>query len=1578
MQMQSETVNSVLDRLTGSTGSNIGSGGNSKYPQLLCHWNTAFLQPLAPHQENAFNPCFVAWMFLVTTIILGCLIGYSLFGSIHKKKYGSLAPKNTGLHHYIRINSVLLQGLLFAYLTSYTNIHARYSDLKVVAFTLTTLVLVFIILPLHVIETSYRCTPSPGLLVFWPIHMSLLSVLFLQNQYTEWPVIYGGSDLSFVAIQVFLIVNSGLIIGMESITWQPTHALIHEYTLDGRKNELLKPNLYSNITYTWMNPVIKNAYLNKTLSMDDLPDISNELTAKLSTTKLIKYWGNVQYDVKNSRKNTWQMFFCLTKAFGPVVLLAFLCEIGSSLLSFVQPQLLRLFIRFFAEKTSNNVENLAGTDNSPPILYGALISLLMFSITLLQTSFNNQYVLLILKAGLGCRSSLTSLLYQKSLCLSSQARLERSTGDIVNLVSVDVDRIQAITQNIQTLVVAPIELILCIVSLWSLLGKSTITSIITLSLLIPINSYIIRYSKRLSKTQMKFKDARSRTINEILSSIKSIKLYAWEVPMNEKLSDIRNNQELNNLKNIRRVNVVGNFVWQVIPFLVSFATFATFALTQNTPLTSDIVFPALALLNMLSNPLLALPVVITYLIDASISLTRITDFLVASEIDPLLINDLPKVEHSGEISVKVKDTDFLFASEKSQNSTDLESSIFSPKYALKNINYSAYKGQLSCIVGRVGSGKSSFLTALLGQLDGKGSQPGTEPFVEIHGTTAYCAQSPWIMNASVRDNILFGHEYEEEFYQLTIDACQLLPDIEVLPDGDQTFVGEKGISLSGGQKARLSLARAVYARADIYLLDDVLSAVDSHVGRQITNKVLSRTGILRSKTIILATNSISVLNWADEIYLIEKGRLVERGTIKEARTSSNPKLAALLEEFGKSEGGEIISETVETDADESIKDEEVLNEVNADSDSLETFYPDTAKGAETALQLTRTFSTSTLPGPVLAPYQFKSISSLGVNARTTQDVENSAKGKVKWNVYAAYVNASSKIGVVFWLALLFFTYCASVSGNYWLKHWAELNSENGSNNNAIKYVGIYALFGFSSSLFAVLRGALLWTYLSIRASRSIHNSMSKSLFRAPMSFFERTPIGRIMNRFTSDISKIDDTLPRAFSGFFASLVSTLFTIGVVAVVIPPFMIIVVILSFAYFHYQQYYASVSRELKRLVSVSRSPIYAHFQESLNGVDTIRAFHQTERFKYLDDSNLDFNLKSLYMLRSSNRWLSSRLQFIGSIAILSASALSISTLITSSPLSAGTAGFVMTYALQVTNSLSFVVRMSAEVESTIVAFERCLEYCELPVEEEEDVEYLKPSKSFPGEGAISFENYSTRYRKNLDLILKDISFDIKPREKIGVVGRTGAGKSSLTLGLFRIIEPASGTIYIDGVDICKLSVYELRHHLSIIPQDSQAFEGTLRQNLDPLNLHSDEEIWKVLELAHLKDHVNEIEEESDSKLDVKVAEGGSNFSAGQLQLMCLARALLNTSKVIVLDEATAAVDVQTDKIIQETIRSHFKDRTIITIAHRLDTVMDSDRILALDHGEVKEFDTPANLLANKEGIFYSLCKQGGYIKD
>ncbi|KAL6233841.1 hypothetical protein BDW75DRAFT_214069 [Aspergillus navahoensis] len=1297
-------------------------------------------------------------------------------------------------------------------------------------------------------------------------------------------------------------------------------------------------DVFSVLTFSWMTPMMKFGYKNF-LTQDDLWNLRRRDTTRATYATFEENW---EYELQKDKPSLWTALF---KSYGGPYVHGAIIKCGSDVLAFVQPQLLRFLIDFI---------NSYRTNEPQPVIRGVAISLAMFVVSVSQTSFLHQYFQRAFDTGMRVKSGLTAMIYAKSLRLSSEGRASKTTGDIVNHMAVDQQRLSDLTQFGTQLWSAPFQITLCMISLYQLVGVSMFAGIAVMILMIPLNGIIARMMKRLQLVQMKNKDARSRLMTEILNNIKSIKLYAWNTAFMNKLSHIRNDLELNTLRKIGATQSIANFTWQSTPFLVSCSTFTVFVLTEDRPLTTSIVFPALTLFNLLTFPLSILPMVITSVIEASVAVRRLTDYFTAEELQTDAVKNEDPVAHLGDESVRIREASFSWSRYKDET-------------VLEKIDLSCRKGELNCIVGRVGSGKSSLLQALLGDLW------KTEGEVIVRGRIAYVAQAAWVMNASVRENIVFGHRWDPQFYELTVEACALLDDFKNLPDGDQTEVGERGISLSGGQKARLTLARAVYARADIYLLDDVLSAVDQHVGRHLINRVLGRNGILNSKTRILATNSIPILKEADFIGLLRDKTLIENGTYEQLMAMKGEVFNLVRTTMNESEDEGSGAESGGLASPESSEATTMIEGPDSDfsdTDEAEQQIGSLApiKGAgprRTSTVTLRRASTVSWRGPRRKLGDEENV------LKSKQTQETSQQGKVKWSVYGEYAKNSNLIAVAFYLVALVGAQTAQVGGSYWLKHWTE-KSETQSAPNAGKFIGIYLALGLGSSFLVILQNLILWIFCSIEASRKLHERMAFSIFRSPMRFFETTPSGRVLNRFSSDIYRIDEVLARTFNMLFGNSAKAIFTLLVIANSTPPFLIVVIPLGYVYFSYQKYYLRTSRELKRLDSVTRSPIYAHFQESLGGISTIRAYQQEERFSLENEWRMDANLRAYFPSISANRWLAVRLEFIGSVIILVSALLSIVSVATGSKLSAGMVGLAMSYALQITQSLNWIVRQTVEVETNIVSVERVLEYASLPSEAPEVIFKNRPPTGWPAQGAVSFHNYSTRYREGLDLVLKDVNLDIKPREKIGVVGRTGAGKSSLTLALFRIIEPTNGGISIDNLDISTIGLRDLRGRLAIIPQDPAMFEGTVRDNLDPRRVHDDTELWSALEHARLKEHVSQME----GQLDAHVQEGGSNLSQGQRQLISLARALLTPSNILVLDEATAAVDVETDALLQRTLRSNiFQDRTIITIAHRINTIIDSDRIVVLDKGRVAEFDSPAALIKQR-GKFYDLVKEAGLL--
>ncbi|GJP77074.1 hypothetical protein CLOP_g7507 [Closterium sp. NIES-67] len=900
-------------------------------------------------------------------------------------------------------------------------------------------------------------------------------------------------------------------------------------------------------------------------------------------------------------------------------------------------------------------------------------------------------------------------------------------------------------------------------------------------------------------------------------------------------------------------------------------------------------------------------------------------------------------------------------------------------FALIDVKISVPRGSLFAIVGSVGSGKSSLISAILGEMEaqredeeGGGARKSTDRKsgerrrsserrsserrrsgseggvangeneedkcrVAINGSLAYCSQQAWIMNTSLRENILFGHEYEEDRYNAILDACALRKDLAALPDGDSTEIGERGINLSGGQKQRVALARAVYADTDIVLLDDPLSAVDAHVGAHLFERCVR--GILENKTRVFVTNQLNYVPEADLIAVVDKGTVVEQGTYKDLMARGGM-FARLMLESGSHKHAP-----------------NALDGPDAASSSSSSPAEPASK------QLSRLVSRGRQLGGSKARTRSMSRRASFSTQGTLVDQEARARGVLKMEVYRKYWLETSWVIPAGVLMLFVIVQAVDAFTRYWLAYW----TKNQFNQSAGFYLGIYASLAMLYTILVYFR-TLGQAFLGLWTSKKLHEGMLSSVLRAPMSFFDTTPVGRILNRFSADQAGVDETLPFSWSTFLNILFQVFGTIIVVTIVTWEFIIAFIPVACLYFWVQQTYRKTARELKRLDAVSKSPVYQQFTETLNGLPVIRAYNQEERFLRMCDDKLDANNRAFFLLKCCDRWLSVRLELMGNTLVFAAAIFAV---INRGSVFAGYAGISIDYALQITAALGMLVRQMTDTENQMNGVERILEYRDkIDHEAPSVVKEADPGADWPAKGEIQVDQISMRYRPGLPLVLKQVSVSVQGGERVGIVGRTGSGKSSLMLCLFRLIEPSEGRIFIDGTDISSLGLTQLRSRLSIIPQDPVLFSGTVRSNLDPFNCHTDDEVWTALSHAHLKDKVGALQ----GKLEASVAEYGENFSVGERQLLCLARVLLRKNRIMIMDEATSSVDFETDRLIQATIRTHMQESTMLIIAHRINTVIDASRILVLSHGEVMEYDTPAVLLDKSEGQFASLVEDTG----
>ncbi|NXJ41958.1 MRP3 protein, partial [Ciconia maguari] len=1220
-------------------------------------------------------------------------------------------------------------------------------------------------------------------------------------------------------------------------------------------------------------------------------------------------------DKKHNRKPSFLK--ALLRTFGPYFLIGSFFKLIQDLLSFVNPQLLSVLIGFIKNKDA-------------PAWWGFLIAALMFICAVLQTLILHQHFQYCFVTGMRLRTGITGVIYRKSLVITNSAKRSSTVGEIVNLMSVDAQRFMDLMTFLNMLWSAPLQIFLALYFLWQTLGPSVLAGVAVMVLLIPFNSAIAMKTRAFQVEQMRYKDSRIKLMNEILGGIKVLKLYAWEPSFSEKVLEIRKN-ELRVLKKSAYLNSLSTFAWISAPFLVALTTFAVYvSVDEKNILDAEKAFVSLSLFNILKFPLNMLPQVISNVAQTSVSLKRIQQFLSHDELDPNCVET--KVIAPGS-AISVTNATFSWGKEL--------------KPSLKDINLLVPSGALVAIVGHVGCGKSSLVSALLGEME------KLEGEVAVKGSVAYVPQQAWIQNATLKDNILFGQVLNEQKYQNVLEACALKTDLEVLPGGDQTEIGEKGINLSGGQRQRVSLARAAYSNSDIYLLDDPLSAVDSHVAKHIFDKVIGPDGILKGKTRILVTHGISFLPQVDHIVVLVDGKISEMGSYQDL-LKQNKAFAEFLRNYA-------LDEDIEEDEPTMLEEEEVL--LAEDTLSIHTDLADnepvTNEVRKQFLSISEKFLTcfeSHCPDVELRQ--------VNCSLCCTNQLW-SVILQVKLTVFWQYVKAVSPVITL----VICFLYCcqnaAAIGANVWLSDWTNEPVINGTQHNTAMRIGVYAALGLLQGLIVLICSFTL-AMGGINAARTLHAALLENKFHTPQSFYDTTPTGRIINRFSKDIYVIDEVIPPTILMFLGTFFTSLSTMIVIIASTPLFAVVIVPLAILYYFVQRFYVATSRQLKRLESVSRSPIYSHFSETVSGASVIRAYRRVKSFVDISDLKMDENQKSYYPGIVSNRWLGIRVEFVGNCIVLFAALFAV---IGKNSLNAGLVGLSVSYALQVTMSLNWMVRMTSELETNIVAVERIKEYSETETEAPWIIEGKSPPEDWPSKGELEFVNYSVRYRKGLDLVLKGLNLQVHGGEKIGIVGRTGAGKSSMTLCLFRILEAVKGEIQIDGVKISEIGLHDLRSRLTIIPQDPVLFSGTLRMNLDPFNKYSDEEIWKALELSHLKRFVSS----QPSMLDYECAEGGENLSVGQRQLVCLARALLRKTRILILDEATAAIDLETDDLIQMTIRTQFEDCTVLTIAHRLNTIMDYTRVLVLDNGTIAEFDTPASLIASK-GIFYSMAKDAG----
>ncbi|KAL6874374.1 hypothetical protein ACP4OV_013394 [Aristida adscensionis] len=1261
-----------------------------------------------------------------------------------------------------------------------------------------------------------------------------------------------------------------------------------------------RANILQLITYSWVNPLIATGY-KKPLEKNDVPDVDGQDSAEFLSDSFRKIIDDVERRHGSSSSSIYTAMFLFLRR--KATINAGLAVLHASA-SYVGPLLINDLVKFL------------GGERKYGHITGYLLAAVILSAKVVETIAQSQWFFGAQQLGMRLRAALISHIYQKGLQLSFSSRQKHNTGEIINYMGVDVQRISDAVWYMNYIWMLPIQLSLAVYVLYQNLGVGAWAGLAAILAVMACNIPLTRMQKKLQAKIMAAKDERMKATTEVLKSMKILKLQAWDMQYLQKLEALRS-EEYKWLWRSMTLSALTTLVFWGAPAFISSITFGS-CILMGIPLTAGTVLSALATFRMLQDPIFILPDLLSVFAQGRISADRVVKYLQEEELKCDSVTKVPR----GDTCYDVEIDQGIF-------SWDLGTTY----PTLTDVKLRVKRGMKVAICGKVGSGKSSLLSCILGEMPKRGG------IVKVSGRKAYVPQTAWILSGTVRDNILFGNPYDNEKYERIIQACALTKDIDLFANGDLTEIGERGINMSGGQKQRIQIARSMYEDADIYLFDDPFSAVDAQTGSHIfKNGVM---GILKEKTVLYVTQQVEFLPAADLILVMQDGKIVQKGKFDE-----------LLQ---WNIGFEVIV-GAHIQALESV--------VNAESSSR--MFSDNQNTADSDDEFNKENTTDDQLQGITKQESSDNVSrDINEKGRLTKDEERE-KGGIGKEVYLAYLRAVHGGAIVpVIIAAQSFFQIFLVASNYWMA-WASPKSSATTPTVGLGVLfSVYIALSMGSAL-CIFAHAMLTSVIGLVTSEKFFKNMIHCILRAPMSFFDSTPTGRILNRASNDQSDLDMLIANKLSWCMLSVIQIIGTIGVMSQVAWPIFIFFIPVMVVGFLCQRYQMPTPRELSRLYQIQRAPILHHFAESLSGASCIRAYDQKNRFRNVNLGLVDNHSRPWFHNLSSMEWLGFRLNMLSNLVFSFSMALLLS--VPEGLLNPSLAGLVVTYGLNLNSQLTSLIWNISSTENKMVSVERILQYSKIPSEASLVVDNCRPPNNWPKDGSINIRCLEVRYAEHLPSILRHISCTIPGRKKVGIVGRTGSGKSTFVQALFRIVEPREGTIEIDNVDICKIGLHDLRGRISIIPQDPTLFEGTVRGNLDPLNEYSDQRVWEVLDKCHLGDLVRQ----NPKKLDSAVVENGENWSVGQRQLFCLARVLLKRCNVFVLDEATASVDSSTDAAIQQTIRQEFGDCTVLTIAHRIHTVVDNDLILVFSEGRIVEYDSPSKLLENKNSEFSRLVRE------
>ncbi|KAG8386037.1 hypothetical protein BUALT_Bualt03G0107300 [Buddleja alternifolia] len=1249
--------------------------------------------------------------------------------------------------------------------------------------------------------------------------------------------------------------------------------------------------LFSLFSFSWMSPLVSLGY-KRTLNLEDVPQLGSSDTVRgafpILNDKLESYRGE-------SNKVTTIMlakglFFTTSKE----IVLSAIYVLVYTLASYVGPFLIDTFVQYLNGNRDFKNE-------------GYVLVSAFFVAKLFECFAQRHWFFTVQQAGYRARAALVAKVYNKGLTLSSQSKQGHTTGEIINFMSVDAERIGDFGWYLHDPWMVILQVALALAILYRDVGLASLAGLVATVLVMLANVPLGSLQERFQDKLMKSKDERMKATSEILRNMRILKLQAWELKFLSKIFELRK-VETGWLRRYLYTSAVTTFVFWGAPTFVSVVTFGA-CMLMGIPLESGKILSALATFRILQEPIYSLPDTISMIVQTKVSLDRIASFLSLDDLPQDVVEKLP--ESTSEIAVEIINGNF---------SWDIANSA----PTLKDINFRVSRGMRVAVCGTVGSGKSSLLSCILGEM------PKVSGSIRLNGTKAYVAQTPWIQSGKIEENILFGKEMDRQKYDRVLEACSLKKDLEILSFGDQTVIGERGINLSGGQKQRIQIARALYQDADIYLFDDPFSAVDAHTGTHLFNECI--LGLLDSKTVIFVTHQVEFLPAADMILVMKDGKIKQAGKYNDILKSGSD----FMELVGAHE--EALSALDSMDVGKTANGEEKGSE-----------------NAKPALQKQES----------LKEGNDKVDNSGGTKGQLVQEEERE-KGNVGLSVYWKYITtAYGGLLVPFALLAQILFQILQIGSNYWMAWATPVSKDVEPPVGGSTLILVYVLLSIGSSLCIFVR-ALVVVTIGYKTANILFNKMHLSIFRAPMSFFDSTPSGRVLNRASTDQSTIDLNMASIVALFAFAIIQLLGIIAVMSQAAWQVFIVFIPVVAICIWLQRYYIASARELARLCGVCKAPVIQHFSETLSGAITIRSFDQESRFRDINMRLIDAYSRPKFHTAGAMEWLCIRLDVLSLITFAFSLIFLIS--IPEGTIDPSVAGLAVTYGLNLNMLQAWVVWNLCTMENRIISVERLLQYTSIQSEPPLVVESNRPQSHWPVNGEVNIRDLQVRYAPHMPFVLRGLTCTFFGGKRTGIVGRTGSGKSTLIQTLFRIVEPTGGQILIDGINILSIGLHDLRSRLSIIPQDPTMFEGTVRSNLDPLEEYTDEQIWEALDKCQLGDEVRKKAE----KLDSAVFENGENWSVGQRQLVCLGRVLLKKSKVLVLDEATASVDTATDNLIQQTLKQHFTDSTVITIAHRITSVLDSDMVLLLDNGLLKEYNSPEKLLEDKSSSFSKLVAE------